>query len=198
MQEKRARLMGVAKANVSNRYAGEEHAVKQAINSYLEIEKVRNQVYERLEEWYSIYFPEFRASSPTSLAKFVISFGKNKKEATVEELRKQIGEGAEKLQRQIAESIGREPGDEEYSTIKTMAESELSLLQVENGIDAYLDASTKRLMPNITHLIDYKVAAELLSKAGSMERLALMPASTIQLLGAEKALFKHLKYGTKQ
>ena len=52
-------------------------------------------------------------------------------------------------------------------------------------------------MPNITHIIDYKVAAELLAKAGSMEKLAMMPASTIQLLGAEKALFKHLKYGTK-
>ena len=52
-------------------------------------------------------------------------------------------------------------------------------------------------MPNVTYLTDEKIAAELLAKAGSMERLALLPASTIQLLGAEKALFKHIKYGSK-
>ena len=52
-------------------------------------------------------------------------------------------------------------------------------------------------MPNVTYLTDDKIAAELLAKAGSLERLAMMPASTIQLLGAEKALFKHIKFGSK-
>ena len=52
-------------------------------------------------------------------------------------------------------------------------------------------------MPNITYLIDYKVAAEVLGKAGSLNKLAMMPAGTIQLLGAEKALFKHIKFGSK-
>ncbi|MGI0141991.1 MAG: hypothetical protein ACREBF_05095 [Candidatus Micrarchaeales archaeon] len=189
--------MNVAKASLTNAYAGDEHAVMQAINSYLEVEKVRNQIFERLEEWYSIYFPEMRASSPTSLARFVIGFGGDKKKATIEELRKAIGEGAEKLHKQIGDSIGREPGEEEYNTIKTMAESELNLLATENKIDAYLEKSVKKLMPNISYFIDYKVAAELLAKAGSLERLAMMPSSTVQLLGAEKALFKHLKYGTK-
>lgn len=189
--------MGVARESLSNRYAGEEHAVMQAINSYLEVEKVRNQVFERLEEWYTIYFPEYRPSSPTALAKFVISFGMDKRKANVDELRKTLGEGAERLHQQISNSIGREPEKEEYDTIKTLAESELALLDVENKIDAYLAKSAKKVMPNITTIIDYKVAAELLAKAGSMEKMAMMPASTIQLLGAEKALFKHLKYGTK-
>ena len=44
---------------------------------------------------------------------------------------------------------------------------------------------------------DHRIAAEMLSKAGSLDRLASMPASTIQLLGAERALFKHIKYGSR-
>lgn len=189
--------MNVARESLSNAYAGDEHAIIQAINSYLEIEKIRNQLYERLEEWYSIYFPEFRPASPTSLARFVISFGQDKKAPSVEELRKAIGEGAEKLHMQIENSIGREPSQDEYDTIKSMAQSELTLLEVQNTLDTYLAKAVKKMMPNISYLIDYKIAAELLGKAGSMQRLAMMPASTLQLLGAEKALFKHLKFGTK-
>ena len=197
MFEKRQRLMEVARASLSDKYAGEEHAVMQAISSYLEVEKVRNQIFERLEEWYSIYFPEFRPASPTSLARFVIEFGSDKKRASSDELRKVIGEGADKVHSMIKESIGGEPGAEEYGTIKSMAEGELSLLEVEKKIDSYLEGSAKRIMPNITYLIDYKIAAELLAKAGSLQKLAMMPASTVQLLGAEKALFKHIKFGTK-
>jgi nucleolar protein 56 len=64
------------------------------------------------------------------------------------------------------------------------------------GLEAYIKATSTELMPNTTYLTDEKIAAELLSKAGSLERLATMPASTVQLLGAEKALFKHIKFGS--
>ena len=62
---------------------------------------------------------------------------------------------------------------------------------------AYIKSAANSIMPNVTYLTDDKIAAELLAKAGSLERLATMPASTIQLLGAEKALFKHIKFGSK-
>ena len=64
-------------------------------------------------------------------------------------------------------------------------------------LESYIKTTSKAIMPNATYLTDEKIAAELLSKAGSLERLATMPASTIQLLGAEKALFKHIKFGSK-
>jgi nucleolar protein 56 len=64
-------------------------------------------------------------------------------------------------------------------------------------LDGYIKIAAESIMPNITYITDAKIAAELLSKAGSLERLATMPASTLQLLGAEKALFKHLKFGSK-
>ncbi len=195
--EKRARLLEAAKKSISDAYANEEHSVIQAINAYLELEKVKSTIYERLEEWYSIYFPELRINNQSTYAKFVIELGKNKKEASVEKLRGIVGEKAEDVMKKINESIGREPSEYEYETIRKLAEVLLSTIEMENSIEAYLQESTKKLMPNITYLVDYKIAAELLSKAGSLSRMATLPASTIQLLGAEKALFKHIKYGGK-
>jgi nucleolar protein 56 len=93
--------------------------------------------------------------------------------------------------------MGREPTEEEFAQMKALAELELSIAAAEEKLDRYLEASTKKLMPNITYLIDYKIAAELLGKAGSLAKLSMMPSGTIQLLGAEKALFKHIKFGSK-
>jgi nucleolar protein 56 len=108
-----------------------------------------------------------------------------------------LGEKADAVGAAIKNSIGREPSGEEFKAIKELADSLLNLYKVRNELDAYLKESSKRIMPNIVYLIDYKVASELLAKAGSMQRLGMMPASTVQLLGAEKALFKHIKYGSR-
>lgn len=196
-EEKRARLLNKARQSVGSAYAGEEHSIIQAINSYLEVEKVRNLLFERIDEWYGMYFPELRISNPSSLVNFIIKFGGNKKEVTQEELKKIVGEKAGEVFNQIRGSIGREPSAEEFAALKHLAEGELQIIELEEKLDEYLSRSVKDLMPNISYLIEYKIAAELLSKAGSLERMAMMPAGTIQLLGAEKALFKHLKYGSK-
>ena len=186
-----------AKAAIAGAYASDEHSVMQAINSYNSVEKVRNLMYERLEEWYSIYFPELRLSTPDSYAKFVISFGSRKNSHSIEEMRAALGEKADSIQKAAADSIGRDPSLEEYEAMKSIAESQLALQGLQERLDAYLKESATKLMPNITYLVEYKIAAELLAKAGSLKRLAMLPASTVQLLGAEKSLFKHIKFGTR-
>ncbi len=196
-EEKRRRFLETAKASISNAYATEEHAIIQAIDAYNEAEKVRNILYERLEEWYSMYFPEARINNQSTYSKMVIAIGSDKKKATEEQLKALLGDKAKAVKEQIGRSIGREPNPDEYSAIRMVAEESESLFRLQDGLDAYLQKSVKKIMPNISYLIDYKIAAELLAKAGSMQRLATMPASTIQLLGAEKALFKHVKFGTK-
>ena len=198
IEEKRRRFLETAKAAVAGAYATDEHAIMQAINSYNAIDKIKNMTHERLEEWYSIYFPELKMSNQISYAKFVMKFGSNKKVASKEELNNLVGaDVGEDLHTAIQGSIGREPSPDEFSAIKRIAETELMLDSLSQDIDAYLHKSTKTIIPNIVHLIDYKIAAELLAKAGSLNRLAMMPASTVQLLGAEKALFKHIKFGSR-
>lgn len=196
-EEKRRRLLSLAKEAISKAYSTGEHSAAQAINAYNEIEKSRNLIHERIEEWYGIYFPELVLGSAVNYAKFVVEIGGNKKQATKEALRQTLGEGAEEIAQKIERSIGAEPEENEYKALKSLATAELDLMKVEDGIDAYLKECVPKLMPNISYLIDYKLAAELLSRAGSLTKLANMPSSTLQLLGAEKALFRHLRSGSK-
>lgn len=196
-EEKRNRLLNLAKSSVGSAYAGTEHSITQAIASFNELDKARNLVHEKLEEWYGIFFPELRLTNQLTYAKFIIAFGKDKKAADQAQLAELLGGAAEQVAKQAQASIGREPTEEEYQQLKALAELELHIAQTGDALDKYLETSTKALMPNITYLIDYKVAAELLGKAGSLDKLSIMPAGTIQLLGAEKALFKHIKFGSK-
>lgn len=196
-EEKRQRILNLAKASTSSAYSGEEHSVIQAIASYNELEKSRNLIHEKLEEWYGIFFPELRLPNQVTYAKFIIEFGRDKKAADNGKLAELVGNAAGHILEIASTSIGREPTDEEYAMLRELATLELSVASAEETLDKYLEVSAKKLMPNITYLIDYKVAAELLGKAGSLGKLAIMPAGTIQLLGAEKALFKHIKFGTK-
>jgi nucleolar protein 56 len=54
-----------------------------------------------------------------------------------------------------------------------------------------------KFCPNIKAVCDVMVAASLIEHAGSLKRLSILPSSTIQILGAEKALFRHMKTGAK-
>lgn len=197
IEQKRNRLLGLAKASVSNAYSVGDHAIMQAIASYNELEKTRNLIHEKLEEWYGIYFPELRLSNQLSYARFVIEFGSNKKDAAKEKLNEVLGGNAESVLNSISNSIGKEPNPQEYEMLRGLAEQELAIAKLQESLDKYLEKSVKELMPNISHMIDYKVAAELLGKAGGLQKLSVMPSGTIQLLGAEKALFKHIKFGSK-
>lgn len=196
-EQKRRRLLGLARANVSNAYSSGEHSIMQAIAAYNELEKVANLLYERLEEWYGIYFPELKLSNPVTYAKFIIEFASNKKEATEERLEKTLGTQAKEVARQASASIGNEPSAQEAEMIKGLASQVVDLHASMDKLDKHIETSTKLLMPNISAIVDYKIAAELLAKAGSLNKLGIMPSGTVQLLGAEKALFKHLKFGSK-
>ncbi len=196
-EEKRRRIIGLAKEAVSKAYSTGEHSIAQAINAYNEIEKTRNLLHERIEEWYGIYFPELTIPSAEKYTKFVLKIGANKKQATEEELREFFGDASKDVLARINQSIGAEPESGEFKALSTVANTELELMRTEREIDAYLKESVPKLMPNVSYLVDYKLAAELLSRAGSLSKLAMMPSSTLQLLGAEKALFRHLRSGSK-
>ncbi|MDE1851374.1 MAG: NOP58 family protein [Candidatus Micrarchaeota archaeon] len=169
----------------------------QAIAAYNELEKTRNLIHEKLEEWYGIYFPELRLSNQLNYARFVIRFGADKKGATKDALDDVLGGNGDAILNSISRSIGREPDAQEYEMLKGLAEQELAISKLQDSLDMYLERGVKQLMPNIAYMIDYKIAAELLGRAGSLQKLSVMPAGTIQLLGAEKALFKHIKFGSR-
>ncbi|MCL5427824.1 MAG: NOP58 family protein, partial [Candidatus Marsarchaeota archaeon] len=194
----RERLMRRARSGVSAAYTASaaDHSIIQAINSYNEIERIRNTIYERLEEWYGAYFPNVRLENHDTFARLVSNVGR--KEVEDDTLKDILGNESLKVIEAIRSSRGFPDMDPaEHREMRGLAEEMLKLSELQRSLDAFLDAQTKKVMPNVVYLIDHKIAAEMLGKAGSLQRLATMPASTIQLLGAERALFKHMKYGSK-
>jgi len=81
--------------------------------------------------------------------------------------------------------------------IENLREDYIKLEKTEYLIIKKIEELMKECCPNLLAIAGKSVGAKLLKRAGSLKRLASMPSSTIQLLGAEKALFRHLKKGTK-
>jgi len=197
-EELRKRMISTAKEKIKLNYESEEYALIQAINAYNEAVKSQNLFYERLTEWYGLYFPEINVSSPKALASLVLILNSDR-EIGREAIESAIGDAskAESIEKKLKDSIGRRMGDEERNVVIEYAKLLLEISDSIDKLELYISAASQRLLPNTAYLTDDKIAAELLSKAGSMERLATFPASTVQLLGAEKALFKHIKFGSK-
>ncbi len=196
-EEMREKMLASAKQGIKSAYSSEEYALIQAMNAYLETTKSMNLMYERLTEWYGIYFPEIRMTSPKSLASLaVIMTGKDADQARIADAIGDEGK-AKSVYEKAMSTIGREMTDNERKALIRFAEMTNDTISALEELEVYIKYAATKLMPNATYLTDEKIAAELLSKAGSLERLATMPASTVQLLGAEKALFKHIKFGSK-
>ncbi len=144
----------------------------QALNACEDVTVMINNLNERLYEWYSLHYP---GVPQASLAKMILKHGKRENFPGYKE-----GHGI---------SINEKDGE----IFRTYAELIARAEEEKKRLEAYVREICREVMPNTTSLIDELLAAKLMSIAGSLEKLARMPASSIQLLGAEKALFRHLK-----
>ncbi len=160
-------MLILAKEKVKRAITPDDHII-QAINAVDEIIHTSNILSERLNEWYGLHFPDFNEDvSEEDMTSLVIS-AMEAEEATPPEDKKAIIDLAVTIQKL-------------QSTRKVL----------EEGINRQMESHAK----NVSYLIGPLIGARLLAKAGSLERLSYLPSGTIQLLGAEKALFRHLKEG---
>lgn len=141
--------------------------ISEAVDALDDIIKITNMVLERLRDWYSYFsFEEIEDG----------------KELAEEILKMKIGNGElDKL---------------EEKSIKSMANLLLLLYKTREEIEKYIRKVMEEMAPNVCKIIGSNIGARLIAYAGGIEKLATMPAGTIQVLGAEKALFKHIKDGT--
>merc|ERR1719240_1837070 len=96
--------------------------------------------------------------------------------------------------RQAAEtSMGTEITDEDLDNIMTLCDRVVELMEYRGQLAEYLKVRMEAIAPNLTHTVGELVGARLISHAGSLMSLAKHPSSTVQILGAEKALFRALK-----
>jgi nucleolar protein 56 len=84
-------------------------------------------------------------------------------------------------------------GLKEDENMSTLARAILSLREYRKDTEADVSTATRALAPNLSALAGPILAARLISRAGGLHYLAKMPSSRVQVMGAEKSLFKHLK-----
>merc|ERR1711896_43094 len=89
--------------------------------------------------------------------------------------------------------MGTEITDEDLANIMTLCERVIELTEYRASLAEYLKLRMNAIAPNLTHMVGELVGARLISHAGSLMSLAKHPSSTVQILGAEKALFRALK-----
>jgi nucleolar protein 58 len=169
--------------------------VIQAVGLLDDLDKELNNYAMRLREWYGWHFPECGKIIADNLtyAKVVKIIGMKTNtadsdfsEVLPEDLEKQVKEAAEI-------SMGSEITEDDETNIRELCDQIVSLTEYRQSLTEYLKARMMAIAPNLTIMIGELVAARLISHAGSLINLAKQPASTIQIFGAEKALFRALK-----
>jgi nucleolar protein 56 len=157
-----------------------------------DLDKIINLLGERLEDWYGIYFPELKTEDKLLYCKAVLAI--NREDIKEEDLVPVLGvKRAAEMTAAAKSSLGAKLSQEDLTECHSLARTILSLGTLRSGYEKYQQKLATELCPNLAAVGGADVAAKLVSHVGSLHKLALLPASTIQVLGAEKALFKHLR-----
>lgn len=164
------------------------------------IKKSLNLFSARLREWYGLYFPELTdkiIEDDIVLASLVSTLGYRNK-FTKENIKKDFDLKERIIEQLIQKALVSMGADIDITMIQKYTQQIIALDQYRKELEIYLEDLVEKAAPNINAIIGSLVGAKLIAKAGGLKKLAFMPASRIQLLGAEKALYRFLKTGEKR
>jgi nucleolar protein 56 len=144
--------------------------IGQAVNALDDLIQSSNLLSERLHEWYGIHFPkQLRMMKDEEFIELVISAYNSESTKNASDLEPIM---------ELAKTLG-------------------GLNERRAMLEEYIKNEMENNVKNISYLVGPIIGARLISKAGGLKRLSRLPSGTIQVLGAEKALFRHLKEGSK-
>ncbi|MBW2997966.1 NOP58 family protein [Candidatus Woesearchaeota archaeon] len=161
---------------------GIDYYIVQLVAGIEDLDTISNKMIKRLRDWYELHLPEF-SRQVTDHKVFLRELKHNKQELM--------------KKNNISISMGADFSDEELKSLNNLRNSTLDIFSFKDIQLEELDKLMNKHYPNMTTLAGSLIGGKLLKLAGSMKKLIEFPASTIQLLGAEKALFRHLKTGKK-
>jgi nucleolar protein 58 len=173
--------------------------VIQAIGLLDDLDKELNTYAMRVKEWYGWHFPEMAKILQDNLqyARIILKMGVRENAASTD-LSDVIPEDLVAAVRDAAiHSMGVGLTEEDITNIKQLCEEVISTSEYRGQLFEYLKNRMTAIAPNLTTMVGELVGARLISHAGSLMNLAKAPASTVQILGAEKALFRALKQKQK-
>lgn len=168
--------------------ASQDKHLIQAVNSIEEIDETISKLIERIREWYALYFPEMDIIKNNETYIKLISQNKTK-----EEIIKAKPDAFPHTIIDLEDDID----SEDLEIMNNYANSIYELQKSRKNIEEYIDHKMNSIAPNLRLLVGPTLGAKLISHAGGIKRLAMYPSSTVQIMGAEKALFRHLKSGDR-
>ncbi len=176
-------LLILAELKSRESIGGDRHLME-AIATYDAAQEQLNQLDLRLHSWYGLHFPELGDSlKGMDYSKAIGSLGDRKSIQSEHALH-----GA---------SIGVDFIDGEKERLMALASGLLYLNELSEKTGEFIDRRAAEEFPNLSKLLGPKLACRLVKTAGGLERLSSFPAGTVQLIGAEKALFRHLRKGRR-
>ncbi|WP_456436730.1 C/D box methylation guide ribonucleoprotein complex aNOP56 subunit [Methanopyrus sp.] len=194
--------MKLSKEKVRATVEERDQMIIQAINTIDDIDRILNILTDRVREWYGIHFPEINkiVKKHDDFVTLVAELG-HRENFTYDNIKEVLPEFpdhlAEKLEEAAKDSMGAEMDEKDLAAVQRIAEVARELYEIRRKTADYIDESMDDVAPNVKALVGPLIGARLIALAGGLKEMAKLPASTIQLLGAEKALFRHLTKGTK-
>jgi nucleolar protein 56 len=174
--------VGAASSAPKLKEAKSDRILMNAIGVADELDRVTNVFMERLREWYGLYFPEAERA-----------VNDHRKFAEIAAVGKREDIDDEVVSKLAKRSAGMDFSGEDLEQVKELSKSVINLYDLRESLRNYIATSAKKTMPNISVVAGPELALRLVVLAGGLDKLAKMPSSTVQMLGAEKALFRHLK-----
>jgi len=164
-----------------------------------ELDKSLNVLSGKLREWYGLHFPELsRAVDDHNIYAILVERLGDRSSFTPENLGElELGDRAKKILSASEDSMGAPLLSEDEEHLRSLAANLVSLYSYRESLEALIMGIAEEAVPNLSVVAGPGLAAKLLEKAGGLKKLAMMPSSTVQILGAEKALFRSKKTGAK-
>ncbi|MFW9909381.1 MAG: C/D box methylation guide ribonucleoprotein complex aNOP56 subunit [Candidatus Thorarchaeota archaeon] len=188
----------LSKAKLSAASAEKDLLAKNAIDAIDEVDKAINVLVMRAREWYSYHHPTLSelVQDQDQFAQILMSCC-GKDNMTKKCLEKTGLQEAiiEQIMKAVTGDIGADMSEIDLAIIQNLAKTIDGLYNTRKELETYVTTVMNKISPNITALVGPLIGARLISLAGSLKELARKPSSTIQVYGAEKALFRSLKTG---
>ena len=164
-----------------------------------ELDKSLNVLSGKLREWYGLHFPELsRAVDDHKIYALRVERLGDRSGFSPENLGElELGDRVKKILSASEDSMGAPLLSEDEEHLRSLAANLVSLYSYRESLEALIMSIAEEAVPNLSVVAGSVLAAKLLEKAGGLKRLAMMPSSTVQILGAEKALFRSKMTGAK-
>jgi nucleolar protein 56 len=190
----------LAKLRIKGASEKRDLVISQSIQTLDDLDRTVNLFMGRLREWYGVYFPELDRliEKHETYARLLVNLGYRENYSAKSLEKENIPKERAQLVAKAAESsMGADIGGLDLEQIQALAKNVLEFYELRKNMENYVDRTMEEVAPNVRAVAGALLGARLIAVAGSLQNLAMRPASTIQVLGAEKALFRSLKTGAK-